>query len=421
MQVSALTKNRTIVGIVLVLVVAVGYWYSQRANDASSEATSIVIQKVTAGVVTNGIAASGKIEAREVLDLNVYKQVNRIDTVAAVNGAHVEKGTLLYAFDSSDADVNISKSQLAVRSAELSLAQERQAAQDPNTTVRSLTSDIASLENDVVLSQQDLMNALRTYLSADLTAEPTQDRYNEQKKRTAPAIGGQYTALQQGSYLIQVYASGADSGYSFRYSGLESGVGAVFFDTSVPLGVRGLTVTFPDESQVDSFDTWIVAVPNMYASEYVANKDTYDQTKATLENKIATDKVTIANKKTTLAQTLRGDTFADRNLSVENAQLAIDQARVSLSQNITTRNERQIVAPFSGTISGVQNAVVGATPAKDGSDSIELGSLISDDFVATFSLGAADVAKVSVGQDVLVTISSDPGSAPLHASGQLVG
>ncbi len=417
--ISHLSKKTKIVGVALILVVLAGYWYSERLSGGSSAAatTSIVIQKVATGTVTNGIAATGKIEAREVLDLNVYKLVNRIDTVAAVNGTHVEQGTLLYAFDSSDADVNISKSHLAVRSAELSLAQEEQTAQDPNTTARTLANDIASLESDITLSEKDLDDALRTYLSANLTAEPTAERYNDEKQRTAPTVGGQYTGTEQGSYLIEVYASGEDSGYSFRYSGLESGIAPVYFGASVPLGTRGLTITFPTAPlQVRSQDAWIVAVPNIYATQYVSNKDTYTETVTNLKNTIATNKVTIANKKTTLAQTLRGDTSADRNLDVENARLAIDQAKVSLSQNITTRDERRIVAPFSGTISGVQNAVVGATPAKDGSDSIDLGSLISDDFVATFSLGAADVAKVSVGQDVLVTLSSEPNSQQLHAS-----
>jgi len=60
--------------------------------------------------------------------------------------------------------------------------------------------------------------------------------------------------------------------------------------------------------------------------------------------------------------------------------------------------------------------VVGATPSRESNDPITLGTLISDEFLATFSLGAVDVAKVAVGQKVLVTITSFPDVPPLTAA-----
>ena len=54
----------------------------------------------------------------------------------------------------------------------------------------------------------------------------------------------------------------------------------------------------------------------------------------------------------------------------------------------------------------MENVVVGATPTGGTSDTINLGTLISDEFLTTFSLGATDVAKVAVGQKVKVTVTS---------------
>ena len=59
--------------------------------------------------------------------------------------------------------------------------------------------------------------------------------------------------------------------------------------------------------------------------------------------------------------------------------------------------------------------VVGATPTGDTNDTISLGTLISDAFLVNFSLSAVDVAKVAVGQTVLVNITSAPTQAPLEA------
>jgi hypothetical protein len=50
--------------------------------------------------------------------------------------------------------------------------------------------------------------------------------------------------------------------------------------------------------------------------------------------------------------------------------------------------------------------VVGATPTRDTNDPISFGTLISDDFLVTFSLSAVDVAKTSVGQTVVVDVTS---------------
>src|SRR3990167_8154469 len=54
----------------------------------------------------------------------------------------------------------------------------------------------------------------------------------------------------------------------------------------------------------------------------------------------------------------------------------------------------------------MENVVAGATPTGGTSDTINLGTLISDEFLTTFSLVATDVAKVSVGQKVKVTVTS---------------
>jgi multidrug efflux pump subunit AcrA (membrane-fusion protein) len=117
-----------------------------------------------------------------------------------------------------------------------------------------------------------------------------------------------------------------------------------------------------------------------------------------------------------LDQARRSDSSNQRSLTVSSADLAVRQAEVTLQKAHDTATERTIVAPFDGTVEGITNVVVGATPTGGTNDPINLGSLVSDDFIASFSLSASDINRVSVGQKVLVTLTSYPNMQPLEAT-----
>ncbi len=94
-----------------------------------------------------------------------------------------------------------------------------------------------------VTAEQDVLvkNAQRKLFSSDLEAVP--DDLNV--TATAPTITGSYNEDESGSYRIEIYASNAPSGFSFRLYGLEDGyTGTLTASTSVPLGSRGLFIRF---------------------------------------------------------------------------------------------------------------------------------------------------------------------------------
>lgn len=400
-------------GVVVTVALGLG-WYFFVRGSVTAPPNGMVVAEVSKGTVSTGIKATGKIEAAEVLDLNVYKRAARIHTVNMANGTHVEEGELLLAFDESDAVVDIASSQLAIEKARLALEEEKLNAADPNTQVTSLKNDIVTLKQNLVQYDVDRRQLLRDYLSSNLYAEPTPERYDEQVVKSKPTISGVYNGTAEGVYTIAIYASNGESGYSYNLSGLENGTFVLYPGKSVPLGTRGLMITFP--SDIRARDTWLVAVPNTYAPEYKKNKETYVNNSADLDEKEAADRVSLQNKTVQLAQTERGDTGATRSLSVEEKALAIRQAQVNLQKGIDARDERRIIAPFSGTVEGIENVVVGATPSRDTTDTTNFGSLISDEFLVTFSLSAADIDRVQIGQKVLVTLTSVPGARPLEGT-----
>ncbi len=374
----------------------------------------MVVYSVTKGDVTTGMVTTGTIQATQVLDLNVYKLSNRITTVSVQNGMKVKKGQLLFSFDQSDAAVAVANSVLGVQQAEIALSNKQAGITDPNTTITSLQNDIATLEKNLAQYPEDKKAALRTFMSANLEAIPSPLRYGDQEGRVHPIVGGLYTSTEEGTYTITVYKSTGDSGYSFSVRGLENDYQALFQDQKIPLGTRGLTLTFPDGS-ISTGDVWVVTVPNKNSSQYPVAQKTYTDTLTSIDKSIASDTVTLTNKKILLAQAGRSDTGETRNLDLQSASLAIQQARVNLQKNIDTQNERKIIAPFDGTIEGMENVVVGASPTKNTDDPIKLGSLVSNDFTVSFSLGAAQVNSIVTGQKVLITLSSAPQHEPLTA------
>ncbi len=383
-------------------------------GEDETVASAKVVQTVDKGTVSTSIETTGEIEAAEVLDLDVYKLAERIDAVGISNGVHVEEGDLLFAFDQSDVDIEISASQIDVDEAELALEIQQQESGDINTSITSLKNEIALLETDLAGYPDDKNDTLRDFLNENIEAVSSDDRYDVQVDKTAPTIGGYYNSTIEGEYHIKIFASSEESGYSYTLSGLESGTYPVYLNTKVNLGTRGLTITFTS-TDIRARDEWVVSLPNTGASEYPENLKDYQDAIERIDESIESDTVSLANKKTQLSQAERGDTSFQRQLDVESAKLAVSRAYVDLQDKVAEQDERYIVAPFSGTVVGMENVVVGATPTKDSDDPVTFGSLISDEFHATFSLGASDIDKVSVGQKVEVTLTSVSGSEPLTA------
>jgi multidrug resistance efflux pump len=370
-----------------------------------------VVEQVERGNVTSGIETTGEIVAAQKLDLDVYKQISRIDLVNAVNGGKVSAGDVLFTFDSSNALVAVESSRVEVLGAQLILENQRANVTDPNSTIRTLENDIVELEAAIAQAEVDKTQAYRTYLNADL--EPTPGN-NKTVDKARPVMSGLYTATKRGEYRVSVYGSGAESGYSYRVAGLESNTEAALLGLSSLIGRSGLEITFP--ASIATGDVWIVAVPNISAPEYVATLESYEETIIDLDLLTVEAGVSIKNKQQEIEDILQTDTTQFRDLGVAQAQAEFAQAREQLSQNFDVVQEQNIVAPFSGTVEGMENVVVGASPTRDTNDPITLGTLISDDFLVTFSLSAVDVAKVSVGQLVLVNITSFPDIPTLEAT-----
>jgi multidrug efflux pump subunit AcrA (membrane-fusion protein) len=388
-----IAKFKWLIIVAVVLLGGIIFYFTTR-SDATEVAAFYVVDTVKRGEVTSGIETTGEIIAEQKLDIDVYKQLSRIDVVNVSNGSHVEAGDVLVSFDKSDVYVDTQSSRAAVIEAELALESEQENASDPSTQIRTT-------ENQIAVYKKSIEDAYIDFLNENLETEPNLKQKDRLSDSTQPSLSGRYVGQAEGEYVIELYASNASSGYSYKVSGLEVDTASVVFGTALDIGTRGLLITFPSamEDTIRSGDSWSISVPNIHTAMYAESKKNY-------EEEVEGLKVSLANALQELEDLQRTDGSAYRNLDVEKAKASLAEARQRLSENYDIVQERDIVAPFSGTVEAMENVVAGATPTGGVEDTINLGTLISDEFLTTFSLGAADVAKVAVGQKVKVTATS---------------
>ena len=145
--------NKWYIIITAIFAVGVYYYLNIYSTQAAEEPVSFyVVDAVERGEVTSGIQTTGDIVAAQKLDIDVYKQLSRIDVVNVQNGSHVDANDVLISFDKSDAYVDTQSSKASVAEAALSLQTAQTNASDPNT-------QISIKENQIVGYQKIITDA----------------------------------------------------------------------------------------------------------------------------------------------------------------------------------------------------------------------------------------------------------------------
>lgn len=377
------TKITWIIIIIIVTILSIAFIFTKKDTTKNF----YIVEEVSYGNVSSGLNIPGTIIAAQKLNLNIYKQINRIDDVNIINGQKVEKGDLLFTFDSSDVSIEINRYSIDAKEARLNITEQKIQNSIENNDELNLAQSIYDLK-------QKIKNAQRDYFSLDFEAFPLDD---DQITRDKPKVSGEYTSTDEGSYFIEVYASNTSSGYSFQYSGLEYGTESIYTNEAVKIGTQGVYVTFSDD--VRKGDEWSISFPNSNSKTLISNQEDYEDILKSYQTQLI-----IAEKNLEEIRRITSENY--KSIDLQRAELSLNQANQSLKDRYHLLNERSIIAPFSGTIEAMENVIIGATPQKDPDDPIQFGTLISDEFYVSFFLNATEVTSVSLDQRVLITMTS---------------
>lgn len=312
------SKNNHKSAIILGLLIVVGlgaiyYIFSSKSTNLNSD---IGGQKVSLITVGDAIGLAGKIETTgEVQSVNQAEiKAEYSAPVASINvgiGDVVSAGQILVTLRNADLAASVA-------GARANLQRELSRLDDLKQSTVGGSSSYEEL-----VKQQDIAvaNAYRSLLSDDLQAVP-KSAYGSGE---APAISGSYNSDIEGDYVIDMYASGANSGYSFRVSGLESGSGSVKTESSVPLGTRGLYIEWPEDFSGN--ETWIVSIPNKRSATYATRLNAYESSKS--------------SRSLTLSQ-------SNSNLKAQEAVVA--QAKAAVAQAEAGASKTILRSPVSGSV-----------------------------------------------------------------------
>ena len=342
---------------------------------------------VETGSVRQLVSVSGVAEAEQTAEL-------AFPTGGIVSGVLVNKGDVV---ETGDTLITLESRTLAADRADALAALTRaistrdELLAGPQSESRLATAETvlfkqASLET-IKATQIDIVaNAKRALLSGGLEAISD----NPDREAVVPTISGTYTCEQEGSYVLDVYSSGSNSGYSYRLSGLESGTYTASVDQTSAFGNCGLRMKFDSDSTYRN-TTWTINIPNQKSAQYVVNRNAY-----LLAQTQADSAITLAEQDILLAQANANSTNAPaRSESVARANADIASANARIARIDSQIADRTIVAPFAGTITEI-DILPGETVITEPVVTL----LAESDFEVTARIPEIDIGKLLVGQSV---------------------
>ncbi|MDE2031354.1 MAG: efflux RND transporter periplasmic adaptor subunit [Patescibacteria group bacterium] len=314
--------------------------------------SSYILSQVQKGTIVSTVTGTGQVSALDQMDITP-KVSGTITSTMVSPGDYVGAGQTLFTIDSTAA-------QKKVRDAELDLQTTLATTQYQNQNNSS------QAQNDATA----VANAYTNLLNSTFDVTPMD---NFTSGYTKPTITGNYILNKEGIITLKTYS--AMSGVILSIQGLVNDTTTVNALNTIPLGKSGLFITFP--SSLVAGMNWTISIPNTNASNYRANKISYDQALSTQAANQITDPST--------------------QLNIEAKRNALDDAKQALL-------DYSVKAPFSG--------IVATVPVKTGdqvSTSTALSTIITKQLIAIIPFNEVDIAKIKVGQKVTATFDAIEG------------
>lgn len=364
---------------VVLVGISVLIWTTTR-SETPTWTTAVVEQ----GTIRNTISVSGAVDAVSTANLS-FPVSGTLHSIDVEEGNFVTKGQLLATLLKTDLEA---EAQDAIASLHIAQSDYEELVNGLRTEERDISKTTAAIAKEelvrVTNEQNDrVQNAYNTLLSSDLEARPEKNDNND----TPPIISGTYTCTE-GTYTLEIFKSNAQSGYSYRLSGLEDGTYTAYTETPAPLGKCGLMAQFTTGENYRS-GTWFINIPNSQSSNFVTNQNAYNLALTQRTNAIheAEQRLTLAEQQSTL------ETATPRKEVLARAEAKILQAQARIAGINAQMSDHKLVAPFDGTITTIEPVVgeaVGVSPI--------ITMVSNSTFALTALIPEIDITKISVGQ-----------------------
>jgi len=390
------THKKTVIAVILIIIATV--WYYQSTHTTT--ATSYTVKPATIGTVRTTVSGTGQVSSSQ--ELAIYPQVSaKVLSVKVHNGDTVTKGQIVATLDSTNAYFNLENARIAL--AKLQTSNPISNVSDENTVVtnqNSLTQNYQSAFNTIATSYNNL-GSIVTGLNDIFYGKTSSLYFTDVNVGASTGATGQQYRLAAGVLLDK--ATSEYAAFRDAYINIDQNS-----TTSITKSLDAELAMVKDlNDAVKASSVAVNYVIGQTALSSRTNAMTSDQNNITSWLTIVgTDNVNLSNAKATITNSQQSYTQALANLSANqttNSPLDLRAAELSLEQAQTTFDEYTIRAPFDGVIGNVTLH----TGDNAGASTI-IGTVVTKDYVSTIVLNEVDVAKVSVGQPVVVTFNALP-------------
>lgn len=371
----------------VITVIILGYIVHFVFSSGTQAEVRYVTSITTKQTIVSSISASGQVVASNQIDLKA-KSSGDVTRIYVKSGSTVKKGQTLFSLDTTDAEKAVRDAKTSLETAELDLQKFKQDPKD--TDVLAANNAITDAENSKVDADKSVQNAYNNLLNSTFEAVPTS---NNVADYNAPVISGNYILGKEGTISIRVYYS--TSSPNFLASGLVSASGISSSITPQPIGDSGLYIKFPSGNNLVT--EWSINIPNKKASNYVSNYNAYQSSLDNKESTIRNADLTIAQQKQKI-----NDLYHPDAIDLRTKELAVQQKQDALIDAQTALSDRYIRAPFDGMIASIAAKVGDTAPSV-------LGSIITKQKIASISLNEVDIAKINLGQKVMLSFDAIEG------------
>lgn len=271
--------------------------------------------------MSDELLLAGTIEAEKRVDLG-FAASGRVAKTNFTTGDTVKKGNIIAEISQNTLNANL-----------------MQARAQYDLTYVDTSYDASNTQSSYEKQQAEqnsVVDGLYTqYIASDLAAYSTDDK---DTSKAAPIVTGSFLGKKEANYILKVYASASESGYSYRLSGLETGTYTAFTNQAAALGTKGLYVQFNENTSYANTE-WIISMPNTRSSTYLARKTAYENALNTRDRIINDAKNNVDRVSSPSAENKITRTDAQRN-----------QARAQVNAVYSQMGDGKIIAPFSGVI-----------------------------------------------------------------------
>lgn len=434
--------HKFIAAIIAVAVIGGGYYWYQSANKAQAP-TKYVLGAVQREALITSISGSGQVATSNQVDVKA-RVTGEITYIGVVEGQKVKAGAVLAYIDSHDAQKAVRDAQISLETSQLSLAkllapidqlaimqgedsvnQARQAKQDAQDNLASMSDSEFNTISNNFLELPAIMAGLQDILfsSSINTGQWNVDYYSDMAK-TYDEKATQYRNYAYDSY-VKARAAYDKNFIDYKAASRYSNASVIeillneTYDTekiiSDAIKNSNNLIQFYQDTLI-KYSQKVNSLSNTHLSNlssYTGKVNSHLTNLSSLQDEIKSYKKTIVDsdriiteKQLSFDKTMAGPD----ELDIRSAQLAVKDKENALTQAREDLADYTVRIPFDGVISKV-NVKKGDTAG-----STALAILISSQQIAQVSLNEIDAAKIKVGQKATLTFDAIDG---LSISGQV--